>query len=479
MASKTDADRAPWDAAPAHEQLFVLITGANSGIGLGIGERLIDEFLATRSLTSHLILVPTTRSVSKSTQTIQHLRAHANKAARISKALVSRAGGPEKYNWEDTASRVHILSPQLDLCDIKGIYAFAERLCDEPLSNPAGLQGQDAELQNVRIPRLDSVICNAAYGSWVGVNYPMAIWVIMTEGLINSVTWPTFKIPKPTALLNGRPIYNYPAKPKLGEVFCACVFGHYLLSRKLLPLLTRPKTSESLAPGRIIWSSSIEAHRDVFNPDDIQGLLREHPYESAKRLTDYISLSYNLPAVEDFKESFLSLDEDENPDEKIQPEMYLTHPGIVANDFFPVPWYLMWAYRLAIVVSRWLGSPWHTIDSYTGARSAAWLALQGQEELDDAEADRVKWGSASGGRLQALIKKTEVEGWGWTGRVEGPDADAAEEGIVGVLRRSVGRRRDAADPTAESLAEFEEVGADVWEQLEELREEWEEILEIS
>jgi 3-keto steroid reductase len=159
--------------------------------------------------------------------------------------------------------------------------------------------------------------------------------------------------------------------------------------------------------------------------------------------------------------------------------MYLTHPGIVANDFFPVPWYLMWAYRLAIVVSRWLGSPWHTIDSYTGARSAAWLALQGQEELDDAEADRVKWGSASGGRLQALIKKTEVEGWGWTGRVEGPDADAAEEGIVGVLRRSVGRRRDAADPTAESLAEFEEVGADVWEQLEELREEWEEILEIS
>lgn len=184
-----------------------------SGIGLGIGERLIDEFLATRSLTSHLILIPTTRSVSKSTQTIQHLRAHANKAARTSKALVSRAGGPEKYNWEDTASRVHILSPQLDLCDIKGIYAFAEKLCDEPLSNPAGLQGQDAELQNVRIPRLDSVICNAAYGSWVGVNYPMAIWVIMTEGLINSVTWPKFKIPKPTALLNGRPIYNYVSFP--------------------------------------------------------------------------------------------------------------------------------------------------------------------------------------------------------------------------------------------------------------------------
>lgn len=196
---------APWDAVPPSEQLFVLITGANSGIGLGIGERLIDEFLATRSLTSHLVLLPTTRSPAKSLQTVRALREHARRAAEESSALRSRAG--DTYRSEDTVKRVHVISPQLDLCDVRGVCAFADRLVGGRVGNPAGLKGE--YLLDVRIPRLDSVVFNAAYGGWSGVNWPRAVWAFLSRGFVEPVTWPDFKIALPTCILNDRPEYRY------------------------------------------------------------------------------------------------------------------------------------------------------------------------------------------------------------------------------------------------------------------------------
>ncbi|KAM5377292.1 hypothetical protein ACJZ2D_005111 [Fusarium nematophilum] len=460
-----------------------------SGIGLSIGERLIDEFLSTRSLRSHLVLLPTTRSRSKSLQTIRSLRAYAQRAAQTSPALRSRAGD-DGYRWEDTVARIHVLSPQLDLCDLRGVYAFADDLVNRPVSNPEGLEGE--YLRDVRIPRLDTVVFNAAYGGWSGFSFPGAVWAILTQGLVQSVTWPTYKLALPTGILNERAGYNYvrlepsldgkpllltkreqPEKPLLGEVFTACVFGHYILAHQLLPLLSRRRSSSSPeAPGRIVWSSSLEAVRDVFDPSDFQCFRGEGPYESAKRLTDILSLTATVPAALPYSTRFLTPDDPaEARDKPVAPRVYLTHPGIVASTLFPVPWFLLWAYKLAIVLSRWLGSPWHTFDSYSGAKSPAWIALQEQATLDDLDAERVKWGSSSNPQLEVDIKKTEVEGWGWEGKVE--DAAALEaDTAVGVFKKTVGRKRGAVDVTKEDIVEFEELGAECWKKMEELRQEW-------
>ncbi|KAF5009408.1 hypothetical protein FDECE_4375 [Fusarium decemcellulare] len=472
MGSQLTPAKAPWDAVSAEEQLFVLITGANSGIGLSIGERLIDEFIATRSLTSHLILIPTTRSKSKSLQTIQSLRAYAQQAAQTSTALRSRVG--DTYRWENTVARIHVLSLQLDLCDLRGVYAFAEELVSRPVSNPLDLEGE--YLRDVRIPRIDTAVFNAAYGGWSGVNFPKAIWVILTQGLVQSVTWPTFKMALPTCTLNDRPQYNYPDKPLLGEVFTACVFGHYILAHELLPLLSRRSDSE--APGRIVWSSSLEAVRNVFDMSDFQCFSGEGPYESAKRLTDVLSVTATLPAALPYSNRFFTPDDPaESRDKPIRPRMYLTHPGIVASTLFPVPWFLMWAYELALVISRWLGSPWHTVDSYSGSKSPVWIALQEQSALDNLDAERIKWGSSSNRHLQVEVKKTEIEGWGWEGKIE--DAAALEaDTAVGVFRKTVGRKRGAVDVTKEDVVEFEELGGKCWRKMEELRHEWEDILGV-
>lgn len=194
-----------------------------SGIGLGTGQRLIDEFLATRSLTSHLILIPTTRSASKSLLAISALRAHAEYAAKTSTALRARYDADEKeqYNWQDAVRRIHVLSLTLDLCDLRGVYAFADQLCRGRVSNPEGLEGE--YLRDVRIPRLDTVIFNAAYGNWSGCNYPKAVWKILSEGLVQAVTYPTFKNSLPTSVLNEQKSYGYVCSNPAGMICFCCL----------------------------------------------------------------------------------------------------------------------------------------------------------------------------------------------------------------------------------------------------------------
>lgn len=82
-------------------------------------------------------------------------------------------------------------------------------MCEGTLSNPEGTTGQDAKLVNVEVPRLDSIVCNAAYGGWSGCDFPHAFWSFAFNGFVESVTRPKFKIALPTRILNEQEGYNY------------------------------------------------------------------------------------------------------------------------------------------------------------------------------------------------------------------------------------------------------------------------------
>lgn len=218
----------------------------------------------------------------------------------------------------------------------------------------------------------------------------------------------------------------------------------------------------------------------VYNPDDMQCFLKPAAYESAKRLTDIISLSHTLPSVRPFSGPYLQMDAESGGDaaeKPIPPKMYLTHPGVVASTLFPVPWFLFWAYELALVVARWIGSPWHNVNGYRGATSATWIALQDQAALDEARAERVKWGSACDRHLVSDVKRTEVDGWGWEGRPETDETIAADT-ARGILHKSVGRRLGTKNVTQEALVEFEEEGARAWEEMERMRHQWAKIIKL-
>jgi len=375
---------------------------------------------------------------------------------------------------------VHLLSVQVDLCNLPSIRRAANQLISGTLSTPSDLPNEDnafETLVDVRIPRLDSVIFNAGIGGWYGLDWPKVFHNLFTKGLVSATTWPEFK-----GALAGHVIDPITGKkgvgsgdvPQMGEVFCANVFGHYVFAHRLAPLLSRPAandTSENAAilpPGRIIWETSIEPDGSHFSLSDIQATKTKAAYESTKRLTDLLALTSTLPGSRPYVESYLTPDSTKSSEKPAQlPKIYLVHPGVVQTTLFPLNAFMYFWYMVVLYLTRWLGSPWHPITAYKGACAPAWLALQQQEWLDSAGAERIKWGSSTDFWGECRVKKTEVDGWGWEGKVEDVKALRQEE-------RWKGRKPGAKDATEESLAEFKALGAECWKRMEELRKEWEE-----
>lgn len=468
--------------------------------------------------------------------TISRLRAHLRKQADYSPyAAKQRAKAKEQgteYKWESTVQRIHFLGVEADLCDLRTVYALADKLVNGTVGSPdattmdggklphgsPGTQSYSADIQQdswalsqkpgsigaqrawgwglsgLRIPRLDAIILTAGIGGWKdglsGVDWALAVRTVLFD-TIEAVTWPKYKLANIGAVVKSQLASKDGSKnedigdeqekqeePALSSVFCSNVFGHYILAHQLTPLLSKPASPSSKSGGKIVWVSSVEALEEQFSVDDIQGLKSLCPYESSKRLIDLLALTSELPSVQRTAAPYfdpttvVTSSTDSQPVKKIsvRPKMYLTHPGIFASDIMPLPALLVAIYKLIFLFVRWIGSPWHPIDPYKAAVAPAWIALTSTEELEDMEGHgqaKHKWGSATDTGGAERVMQTEVPGWGWDGHVGEVDAEKRK-----------GRKRDTPDATKESREDFEIMGGKCWSMMEELRKEWEEILEL-
>ena len=312
------------------------------------------------------------------------------------------------------------------------------------------------------LPKLDSVILNAGYGGFTGIDWLNALWTIPIR-FPRSVTYPTFKIGSIGLTTKSQTILQDDQRtaspPPLGQVFCSNIFGHYLLTHALSRLLSGSSTN----PGRVIWLGSLEAYGSMMSLSDLQGLSSATAYESSKRLTDVLVLTSSLPSTQPFVSQFLPSSSDHRP-----PKQYVAHPGICTTNILPLPEIiLIYIVTTVFYFARWVGSPWHTIRAYKGACAPVWLVLASQNELDAAEDGRGagKWGSSTDAWGNERVKRTEVEGWGVGGRV-GDNC--------GLSRRA--RPEHVDDLTRERREEFEVLGRECWKEMERLREEWEDVL---
>ncbi|KAL4908247.1 hypothetical protein BDW74DRAFT_147120 [Aspergillus multicolor] len=433
----------PTDDVPGLEdKVFVLVTGANSGLGYSTCCRLADEFLASsRNNNRSLTVIFTTRSTRKGNDTLHSLQNHL------------RTSTPDP----SAAARVTFVPENVDLCNLLSVRALSRRL-------------------NKSFPKLDAIVLNAGIGGWTGLDWPSAVWNVCTD-IVHATTWPSYKI-APAGLITDNQTSSLAEKePRLGTVFCANVFGHYMLTHNVMPLLHRSGSPNG--PGRVIWLSSTEATIKVFDIEDIQGLRSRVPYESSKCLTDLLSLTSDLPSTAPWVKSFYSPDFDSDTKNSkpssIPPNTYLGHPGICATAIIPLPTILIYSMVAAFWLARLLGSPWHTISTYLGAVSPVWLALSPQSELDAAEAPyrergggRVKWGSSASRLGVGSSAATELDGWGYGG-VVGPAVLAKD--------RARRRKRGAVDLTAEEKERFEGLGRGCWRRMEELRILWDDLLD--
>ncbi|KIX05183.1 uncharacterized protein Z518_06055 [Rhinocladiella mackenziei CBS 650.93] len=427
------------------ENQYVLVTGANSGLGLGICCRLIDEFLAPpNSGSGSLTIIFTTRSKQKGSETLSVLEKHLSRRASTK-----------------SDRQIYFQPENVELTSLLSIRSLCRKLLASDL------------------PHLNAIVLNAGIGGWSGLNWPLTMYTVLTS-IRQSTTWPTFKLGLVGLIAQRQLPQQTPAdeEPILGEVFCANTFGHYMLVHWLMPLF-RACSPES--PGKLIWSSSIECSAHHYNPDDHQGLRSDAAYEHSKRLTDILALTAdNQPATTSQVKSFTtpppSMNIGVQRPSQSEPVFHLFHPGVCTTTIISLYWIIHECYRLSIYLARWCGSPWANVNPYLGAASATWLALASPAEIKVKEVEATgelggpcKWGSSCNRLGKSSIRVTDVEGWG----LNGTGKPFQEKWWGG----QVGRKRGATDATNRDVENFIVEGAEVWKKMEILRKDWESRIE--
>lgn len=398
-----------------------------------------------------MTVIFTTRSARKGAETLATLEKHLARYAR------ANAG-------DSLCRQVHFQPESLELTNLLSIRALSRKLLASDL------------------PQLNAIVLNAGIGAWSGLNWPVTLWTCLTS-IRQATTWPSYKLglvglvtkpqfPQETAAGQQEPL--------LAEVFCANTFGHYMLAHWLMPLF---RACPPDSPGKIIWSSSIEASAEHYNPEDHQGLKSDAAYEHSKRATDLMALtaSNQQATVKQVKEyttySLSTAQPSQDRPRQSDPAILLAHPGICTTTIISLFWIIHECYRLGIYLARWCGSPWANVTSYLGASSATWLALASVAEIQ-AKAARdtgtpdggpCKWGSSCDRLGRSSVRVTDVEGWGLNGTGK-PFKDTWWAG-------GVGRKRGFTDATAEDVETFVEQGALVWNRMEAMRQDWETRLE--
>ncbi|CAG8500501.1 19480_t:CDS:2 [Dentiscutata erythropus] len=206
-----------------------IITGANSGVGFGIAQRLLDYSLNNPSLNIRVVLAcrnPTRASVAREALLVEY---------------------PESL--VDTVT--------VDLSSVDSVFKCCKEIKE-------------------KYDRVDLLFCNAGILSCKYLDWRNVIYL----GLSN-----------PGRLVTGTQTLVQPIGNKttegLGETFACNVFGHYVMVRQLEDLMSVS------GDARIIWTGSGAANKDYFNSADYQCIEGINPYESSKHFTDIISVALN------------------------------------------------------------------------------------------------------------------------------------------------------------------------------------------
>jgi len=214
-----------------------------------------------------------------------------------------------------------------------------------------------------RYPYVSHVICNAAIGSFAGIDTYAAIWQSIFDP-IGATSHPIYLLQSSGTL----------SDDGIGKVWQCNIFSHYLIQREL-------ESSLSAAPSqaRVIWISSLDGSGEKYDPEDWQLVQSTSSYQESKYQIELIAHQLN---------------ETHSP----QIRHLVVGPGVVTSNMlseFVSPLFL----RLGSVLFqfvRWLGSPNHMIEPWKGAISAIHASLVPIDNLPP---------SNSGLRLDAQVDR--------------------------------------------------------------------------
>ncbi|KAJ3106267.1 hypothetical protein HDU97_006718 [Phlyctochytrium planicorne] len=285
-------------------QKTVVITGANTGIGYGILERLLSEYLSQRKLGSDAtsaVFVMVCRSLDKA-------------AAARDQLLQKYFAG----NKEEGIKTIQMV--KCDLSDTKSVFQAAETIRKRLIGDLASL----ADLE-CRYSCIHSLIFNAGYIPIKSIS--------IYRGIIGFLTAPS-DLAKTTGDVLVQEQGVLTPDGQYGLAFSANTLGHFILLRELEPLLEKSaKHIHDINPKdgvRVIWMTSVTVTEEFFDPKDMEGIKSKAPYECSK----YVMELAHAALIQSFKEKGIYT--------------FLASPGIVATNItqgkvpvFLVAWLLV------------------------------------------------------------------------------------------------------------------------------------------
>ncbi|KAG8998562.1 hypothetical protein FRB94_006772 [Tulasnella sp. JGI-2019a] len=372
---------------------IIIVTGANQGVGFGICERLLFQLSCSSLPDAELHpegapIVPTKPATPVSGLTLILACRNPKRAQEARKKLLKLLDNhlEDRRSRQDDDGHGDVFRKGLRIDFVK---------CDLSTSSGAFDFCDQVERSYSYISHL---VCNAGIMDFSHINYWLAIKHFLS-GPIDFATYPIFKVQ-----------YVGSTSPEgLGLTFQCNLFGHYILTRRLEPLLRRAPSQ-----GRVLWTSSLDAFPRCFDIDDWQSLKSNRSYEGTKYATDLVVMQLNKRAISQATP---------NSSAGEGPRHILIHPGITLTEIVTsqlgMQWLTGFLAWFAMILARWLGSINHPLKLVGGAISATFAILAPLSSLPS-PTEPVKLGSRATWFGSPYVGVDQVADW------DVRQADAAE-----------------------------------------------------
>ncbi|KAJ3827802.1 3-keto sterol reductase [Lentinula raphanica] len=330
---------------------IVVITGANSGVGFGICQRLLcqlsvktppDTFIRPEGLPENneqdekegdrFVLPCEGITLIMACRSVQRAEVARQKLLRILDQHVQRLKKSSSYDGhaERFQKNVRIVIHPVDLASLETIPKFVQ------------------ELEH-NYPYVSHLICNAGIAPFTEIYWPSCIYQLVTNPLA-AMTTPRFYLQT----------WGEISQNGYGYVWQCNVFGHYTLYKDLTNLLSSSKYGHD---SRVIWTSSLESKKS-YDAEDWQLKETHDPYGSSKYQVELLSVELDRRALHE-------------PNASKRLRHFTAHPGVThtnidLNLISPMLHYLK---HFVFYLARWIGSPNHPISLDKGAVSVVWLSI--------------------------------------------------------------------------------------------------------
>ncbi|KAF9095189.1 hypothetical protein BGX29_004426 [Mortierella sp. GBA35] len=237
------------------ERKVVIVTGANTGVGYSIVERLVDESL------NPLTIILACRNKGRAQEALASLQDHFDTKQQQQQHLQNSSSATKKRG-KSSSGVFHYPELKIELVDVgsaASVLAFNRRILEQ-------------------YKRVDVLFCNAGILPSIGLMWGKIV--------VDFFRAPMDLVKRADVLIQPK---QHLTEDGIGNVLACNVFGHYLMIKGLEDVLS--KTEED--PGRVIWTSSLTAEKACFSIDDWQGLEAKQPYESSKWVTDLLAIRLN------------------------------------------------------------------------------------------------------------------------------------------------------------------------------------------